>query len=161
MKQLAAAALGVSALLLAWTLWNASRIEGISDRAFTDSSGVATRAGATPHDSYTFARVLGAVDKDPFHPERRRPRQRFQLPSDVAAFAQPAAATAEVELIGTAVTPDGGFAMCATGSGPPRIVRVGERLGDWTLNRVTQGAAEFAKADGAIVVLRIAKAGTE
>jgi hypothetical protein len=159
MKRLAAATLGVAVLVLAWSAWNASRIEAVLDRGFTDSSGVATRARAGAHDSYDFARVLGAVAKDPFHPERRRPGQRFQLPNDVADV-RPAAATVQVELIGTAVTPGGGFAMCATSGGPPRIVRVGERLGDWTLNRVTQGAAEFAKPDGAIVVLRIAKAGS-
>ena len=159
MKRLAAATLGVAVLVLAGSAWNASRIEAVLDRGFTDSSGVATRARTGAHDSYDLARVLGAVNKDPFHPERRRPGQRFQLPSDVAANPSPARA-ATVQLIGTAVTPGGGFAMCATSDGPPRIVRVGERLGDWTLNRVTQGEAEFAKPDGAIVVLRIAKAGS-
>lgn len=159
MKRLATAALALALLMLAWSAWNALRIEGVPDRALTDSSGVATRAGDGPHDFYTFTQVLGAVAKDPFHPGRRRPGQRFQVPDDVAGV-RPAAATVQVELIGTAVTPGGGFAMCATSGGPPRIVRVGERLGDWTLNRVTQGAAEFAKPDGAIVVLRIAKAGS-
>ncbi|HXO84063.1 MAG TPA: hypothetical protein VN803_00910 [Gemmatimonadales bacterium] len=154
------AALALALLVLASSAWNAVRIERVLDRALTDSSGVATRVGADSHDSYNFTRVLAAVAKDPFHPQRRRPGQRFQLPSDVASSAPSAAATVQVELIGTAVTPGGGFAMCATSGGAPRIVRVGERLGDWTLNRVTQGAAEFAKPDGAIVVLRIAKAGS-
>lgn len=159
MKRLAAATLGAAVLVLAWSAWNASRIAAVPGRGFTDSSGVATRARTDAHDSYDLARVLGAVAKDPFHPERRRPGQRFRAPSDVAA-AQAQSPTPPVQLIGTAVTPGGGFAMCAMSGGPPRIVRVGERVGDWTLNRVTQGAAEFAKPDGAIVVLHIAKAGS-
>jgi hypothetical protein len=111
---------------------------------------------------YSLERVLAAVAKDPFHPERRRPGARFRLPGDRAfgVHRQPAASPAGVRVIGTAAAPDGaGFAMCALMGGTPRIVRVGERVGDWTLKRVTPGAAEFATAGGGTIVVRIAKGG--
>lgn len=142
--------------LLAWTSWRAIRV---------DAPTVATAdspAGGSPDTVqrrlFPVQRLIAAVDKDPFHPERRRPAQRFQLPS--AAPPVPRVADANVRVVGTAVSPDGGFAMCSWAGGAPRIVRVGDRLGDWTLSKVMPGAAEFTGAAGSTIVVRIAKAGT-
>ncbi|HEX6616909.1 MAG TPA: hypothetical protein VF046_11450 [Gemmatimonadales bacterium] len=64
-------------------------------------------------------------------------------------------------LIGTAVLPAGrGFAMCQMGEQPPRLVRLGERVGDLVLKRVHQGRATFESAEGRQVELRVPKAGT-
>lgn len=162
--QVSGVALALALGLVCWTLWRATH--------FT----IATPTGAPPGDptplsipapvsGYSLRRVLAAIGKDPFHPERRRPGQRFQLPADAAAAVargqESRTTEASLHLIGTAVASEGGgFAMCAWQGGSPRIVRVGERVGDWTLRKVTPGAAEFATPAGTTVVVHVPKAGT-
>lgn len=160
----ALAALSGSAALLGWTLWHALQPDEIAPPApvVTDAQ---LGEGAPAPARYALERVLGAVTKDPFHPERRRPGARFQLPADLAAAAarrpETQATEQSVRVIGTAVAPDGGgFAMCAWAGGSPRIVRVGEHVGAWVLKRVSPGVAEFTTTAGQAVVVRIPKAGS-
>jgi len=157
MRRLAVAAFVGAVTTLAWTTRNAVRIEDVpvSLPSLEPKSG---RDDESRRDAYPLPRVLAAIDKDPFRPDRHRPASRFRLPGGEA----PAMLAAEprVQVIGTAVAPDGGFAMCSWAGAAARIVRVGERIGDWTLSRVTPGAAEFTGAQGATIVVRIAKAGT-
>jgi hypothetical protein len=131
--------------------------------AADSSAGVAAVLVApVPVQGYGVDRVLTAVTKDPFHPDRRRPGTRFRLPGEAGAGTPHEARAVEVgvRLIGTAVTPDGpGFAMCAWEGGAPRIVRPGERVGDWTLTKVSPGAAEFATPAGTTVTVLVRKAG--
>lgn len=110
------------------------------------------------------ARLAAAVGKDPFHVERRRPAVRFRLPgeSQPSDSAPPApSAAGSFLLIGTAVLPQGrGFAMCQWGADPPRLVRVGERVGDLTLKQVARGRATFVDGGGRRMEVRVPKAGT-
>ena len=150
------------AAVLGGVLWRALQLDPID--APSRGTGEAEWVDdAAPSAAYPLERVLAAVAKDPFHPERRRPGARFQLPADLAAARrqETQGASASVRVIGTAVAPDGGgFAMCAWAGGSPRIVRVGEHAGEWVLKRVTQGAAEFTTPAGQSVVVRIPKAGS-
>ena len=159
--RIALAAFGAAALLLAWTLWQAVRVNAVvASPGPRDGGGTVPTSAAWP--TYSAERVLAAVDKDPFHPARRRPAVRFRLPHDMATARSRSAPTTSpgVRVIGTAVRADGGgFAMCSWAGGQPRIVRVGERVGEWTLSKVTPGAAEFRGSTGTTVVVRIAKAG--
>jgi len=150
--------------LLGWAFRHAVQPDDVAAPApvVTDARPADSAPPATP---YALKRLLGAVTKDPFHPERRRPGARFQPPADLAAAAahrQDAQATEQsLRVIGTAVAPDGGgFAMCAWAGGSPRIVRVGERVGAWVLRRVSPGAAEFTTSAGQAVVVRVPKAGS-
>jgi hypothetical protein len=160
--RVSAAACGVAALLLAWTLWRVTRVEPPPAIALPPvDPAAATRPPWVA--AYGLERVLTAVGKDPFHPARHRPGQRFHAPADQAVLAarhadQQTSANA-VRLIGTAAgTNGGGFAMCTWQGNTPRIVRVGEQLGGWTLKKVTPGTAEFATPRGTVLV-RVAKVG--
>lgn len=113
--------------------------------------------------------LVAALESGPFHPERRRPAGRFRLPGDVVpvaeapppAMAEPAAPPPQVQLIGTAVAPGGkSFAMVQLGSEPPKLVRIGEKVGDLTLRQVEQGRAVFVSAAGARVEVNANKAGS-
>jgi hypothetical protein len=149
-----------AASVLAWSAVQAWRIDDVPNRMLEGRAAGVTDA-ADSRDAYDLARLLVAVEKDPFQVDRRRPGQRFRAATDLANAPTPARdTTPSVELVGTAVSADGGFAVCAVSGAPPRIVRVGQRVGDWTLSRVTKGAAEFATPNGGSVVIRIAKAGT-
>jgi hypothetical protein len=120
--------------------------------------GIVQRAATAP------ALVVAAIESDPFHPDRRRPTIAFRFPgearSDVAAT--PASVPREaMRLIGTVVQSAGkGFAMCQLGNEPPRILRVGERVGELTLKQVEQGRAVFLASDGSRVEVQAPKAGS-
>ena len=63
-------------------------------------------------------------------------------------------------MIGTSAGAEGkGFVMCAWEGGAPRILRLGERVGEWTLTKVLPGAAEFTTASGPPVVVRVPRRG--
>ena len=158
--RLAALALSTALALLGWSLWRALRIDDVRPAVAASDVTAGSTLDVSQGEGYSTDRVLASVAKDPFHPGRRRPAVRFRLPSD-ARIATPVAAGAPgVRVVGTAASPGGGgFAMCAWAGGPPRIVRIGERVGDWTLSKVTPGAAEFRAPTGTTVVVRVAKAG--
>jgi hypothetical protein len=158
---------GLALSALGWTVWGAVRIaptlpDGAVPGSAAEAAPLPQRRAAYPVD-----RLVAAVAKDPFHPERRRPGRRFELPSDLAGRAaraarpRPVGGSVAVRLIGVAVDPaGGGSAICQSGGSAARLVRVGERVGDWTLKRVLPGAAEFATPAGGTVTLRVPKAGT-
>jgi hypothetical protein len=158
--RVAATAFVGSAALVVVTAWRAIRLDDV--RPLEAAAPVAADAAPaeTPGDGYSLTRILAALDKDPFHPARRRPAHRLQVPGGNDVVPIVAERGLMVQVIGTAVAADGsGFAMCAWGGAPPRIVRIGERVGDWTLRSVTPGAAEFTSPTGATTVVRIAKVG--
>lgn len=145
-------------LLLLVVTWRAVRLDSVqavrAPAAAPDSAPTTAERSA-----YSLARIMDAVNNDPFHPLRRRPAHRLQ-PAGGIVVAAVADHGLNVQVIGTAVGANGGgFAMCAWGGEPPRVVRIGERVGDWTLRSVTPGAAQFTSPTGASVVVRIAKAG--
>ena len=164
--RIAFAALGTAAALLAWSLWRALRMEDVRPVVAVSAGDTGSGPDLPVRETYSVERVLAAVGKDPFHPERRRPALRYHLTSDGGPGAGRIIAPQPVpgvRVVGTAVAAGGGgggFAMCAWAGGSPRIVRIGERVGDWTLSKVTPGAAEFTAPTGATVIVRIAKVGT-
>ena len=101
----------------------------------------------------TEARVASRpLPNDPFHPGRR-------LPDDLLAHVMPDTlvpiTVAEVKLLGTVVRPGASFALCQLPADAPRIVHVGERLGELTLILLEQGRAVFQTAKGARLELSL------
>lgn len=116
-----------------------------------------------PASDVPAARLVRAVEKAPFRAGRTAPTERFRLPGEASIVAkvpsdQP---SGPFQLIGTAVIAGGrGFAMCQQGGEPPRLVRIGERIGELKLEHVTQGRAIFADASGRRTELRVPKVGS-
>jgi hypothetical protein len=112
------------------------------------------------------AAALAAVEVDPFRPDRSRPAERFRLPGDVLAAAEPEAPepvrpAPAVRLIGTVMLPDGGaLAMAQLGEDSPRVVRVGEKIGEYVLRTVQRGGATFVSAAGERVELVVPRPGS-
>jgi hypothetical protein len=64
----------------------------------------------------------------------------------------------ELRLIGTAVLPGGsGFALSAWGNEQPRIIRLNEAVGPYTLQDVRPGEADFVDPAGERVTLIVPK----
>jgi hypothetical protein len=155
----AGAAFAAALALVLFTGWHAFRTVEVQPVPSAANGSSDSAGPQSPGQAYSLTRVLTALDKDPFHPQRRRPARRPQSGGENAVPNSPAQG-GSVLVIGTAVSADGrGFAMCAWGGAPPRIVRVGERVGDWTLRAVSKGAAEFTSPTGVTTVVRIVKPG--
>ena len=108
--------------------------------------------------------VLAAVEIDPFHPERRRPGSRFRLPGEPAerirAPAPRLSAPTSLVLTGTVIYPDGGgLAVLSQDRGATMTLRVGERLGELTLQKVERERAIFSGPGGRQVVIPVRRSG--
>jgi hypothetical protein len=142
----------------AWSFRRAVLTDPLPSAAVVGPWSAAATAGIRV--PVTATKLADAVGKDPFHPERRRPSQRFQLPGE-AAPAVSAASSELFKLIGTATMAEGkGFAMCQLGAEPPKLVRIGESIGDLTLKNVQPGRAVFVRSDGKRYEARVPKAGS-
>jgi hypothetical protein len=125
--------------------------------AGNDPRAVASFAHGSARNEAEVATVLRA---DPFHPERRAPTVRFRFPGEGLPTTN-VAPVAALRLIGVALIQDGrNFALVQAGADAPRLVRVGEQIGGYTLRRVERDRAVFAGPDGKVQEYRVAKAGT-
>ena len=155
----AATALAASIALLAVATVRGIRVEPLpadaGAGALREAIPEAGPVPGLPHEQYA-----AAVDRDPFHPERRRPATRFIVSAGVASAAadpQPAA-PAKVDrpplrLLGTTVLPDGrGLALLVRDGEPPRLLRLGESWDGMELRRVSRGSAMLVSADSTLVL---------
>jgi hypothetical protein len=102
-----------------------------------------------------------AVDLDPFHPERRRPQIRYELPGAAPVEKPVEAVLADpVELLGTVIVAGGrSFAMCQSSAGT-QVVHVGEKVGGYTLKSLEQGSAVFVSPEGKTMNVSVKKTGS-
>jgi hypothetical protein len=103
-----------------------------------------------------------AVDLDPFHPERRRPQIRYELPGSapVEKPTGPVPVADPVELLGTVIVTGGrSFAMCQSNAGT-QVVHVGEKVAGYTLKSVEQGSAVFVSPEGKSMNVSVKKTGS-
>ena len=150
------ALLGVAAaaLLAGWALRDALVLEPLPAAARATAPRPAAAAGrraALPRDYLSVA-----VESAPFHPLRQPPGERFRMPGEEIpipvedATAPPPAPAATLRLLGTMLLPEGGgMAMVQAGGAPPRLVRIGETVGEWTLQSVGRRTASFVDPSGA------------
>ena len=147
--RIAAIAALASGIFAGWSVRGALQIEELPTGADATALGdvqVATR-GRPPRVD-----IAAAVDADPFNPSRQRPSEVYMLPGELVV-ATPTPRNEQIRVLGTVVSTTGsGFAMCQLGSSPPTIVRIGEKIGAYTLKRVARGSATFAGPAGDVVI---------
>lgn len=151
-------AVGVASTLLVAALWRAltgetlPQVERPSDRGSVLHAGTSQRAspGETPH--------AVALAFDPFSLDRRV-RPTLERAAAVTQDTTAASAAGLVRLLGTVVRGTGGFAICQLSSDLPRIVHVGDRLGDLTLISIEQGRARFRTAQGSSLEISLSRPG--
>jgi hypothetical protein len=92
------------------------------------------------------ADVAAAVAKDLFTDDRQAPPRRYLMPGASEVEAQPAPRPA---VLGTALGgADGDFAICQVAGGPSRVVRVGGKVGEFTVVGIERGKVTFRGPDG-------------
>ena len=108
------------------------------------------------------ADIGSALEGDLFSPDRQPPEEPFRMPGETVADDGPRT-TARPSVLGTAVAPDGfSFATVAlAGMDHPRIVRRGDRLGEFTVQTIERGHVVFTTADGARVDIAATAATTQ
>lgn len=91
-----------------------------------------------------------ALVNDPFRRGRELPALAHAAPDTTL----PAGVVA-LRLLGTVVRPGASFALCQLSAEAPKIVHVGERLGDLKLIQLEQGRAVFQTSHGARLELSL------
>ncbi|HSJ23647.1 MAG TPA: hypothetical protein VK929_03110 [Longimicrobiales bacterium] len=151
----AGAAAAVAALVFGAALLRALAPTPVALGDAPPMMGDVATAGAV-HDVLDNDALEQALQSDPFSPARQRPHQRYRLPGDVDPPLPPPPPAPppvpEFRVSGTAVTPDGGFAVLGIGDGAARIVGVGEYLAGYQVARVTTDAVIMSNDDGEVRV---------
>lgn len=142
----AIAALALSLAAALWTLGHAIRIEPVPEAPAPEfsMSGALATTPVTPPIS-----VAAAVDADPFAPDRNAPEARYRAPSEESEETAAKVAPVEPVVLGTAAS-DGerGFATVQLGDGAATIVRVGDKIGDYTVKSIERGHVVFTTPSG-------------
>ncbi|MDB4917979.1 MAG: hypothetical protein JWM95_5623 [Gemmatimonadetes bacterium] len=156
--RLACAALVISGALVSWTLVRALRPgTGTSSRrtAFDASSAIGPIPARVPAE-------LGiAIVNDLFAVDRAEPASPYRLPGEESAAVVAKVAPVLPVVLGTASMGEGrGFATCQLGEGRPVIVRVGDKLGEYTVKSIERGLVAFTTSAGKSLEIPALKTGT-
>ena len=150
----------------AFVSWIALVVCGIvAGAAFARARRVAPLPQAAPATAFASLTALAPNDSDgrradrdlpndPFRPGRRLPNELRRLAAARPDTILPAASVA-IRLLGTVVRPTGSFAVCQLPPDIPRIVHLGERVGEMTLITLEQGRAVFQTPKGARLELSL------
>lgn len=165
-----AAAVAAALLLTALSARSALELDPLptprAERAELRLAPLARRVSPSPRE------IAAAVDRDPFRPERTRPPVRFRSAQERLADAAAGPGTAapglvqplrpEVpRLVGTMILPDGhAVALCELTGQSPRLLRRGERIGDFVLERVGRRRATFRSPQTGSIELHVPNAGS-
>ena len=143
--------LATSAIAAAWTVAATLRVDPLP-RPLVRSDG---RVAAAVEFERGAPDPAVELTRDPFRAGGRLPNELARaatapetaLPMSVAA----------VGLLGTVVRPGGGFALCQLPGDVPRIVHLGEKIGELTLIALEQGRAVLQAPRGARLELTLTK----
>ena len=93
--------------------------------------------------------VQAVVQRDVFAPDRTAPANAYLLPSEIDREAGPAVTPPEIVVLGIALADSGhSFATAKVGTSNPTIVRVGDKLGPYTVKRIESKRVTFASPNG-------------
>jgi hypothetical protein len=142
----AVALLTAATVLTLWTLVHAVRIAPVpesSEPQFAGGSALATAAPARTVD------VGAAVETDPFAADRSAPEHAYRAPGEEGDDGGPKAPSVEPVVLGTAVgDPTRSFATVQLGDSHATIMRVGGKIGGYTVKSIERGHVVFTTPSG-------------
>lgn len=140
------ALLVLSAVTVIWTLASAVRIAPVSESAAAEIAGGSTLAAARAVHAVD---VGAAVETDPFAPNRTAPERAYRAPGEGGDDDLPKAAAALPVVLGTAVSdPAYSFATVQLGDSHASIMRVGGKIGEYTIKTIARGHVVFTTPSG-------------
>jgi hypothetical protein len=145
--QLALGALAVSVLAVGWSFASALRIEPTGDATpptFNTAAALMTGANTSSIE------IAEIVDQNLFAPDRSAPLRRYSLSGYEDEFApEDAVEVPKPVVLGTAVGSGArSFAMCSLNGASTVIVRVGDKVGDYTVRSIERGVVVFSTTSG-------------
>lgn len=160
-NRIALAGAALSAALCGTAVADARRLDPLPARAEPEAMEPMPRITRAPGDEGG-VRVLAAVARDPFRPDRRRPPGRYLLPGEAMpavapAYSAPAysepARSYPYRALGTVIMPDGtGLAAVAGQGGQGRVLRVGQSIDEFRVTRVAPGVVTLQGPDTTLVL---------
>ena len=141
---LGALALGVGAMM--WALVTAFRAETIPDPPSTVVGSIESIRGRVARPK---SDIEAAVDNDVFSVERSAPNAPYRMPGEPDPNAKAAPQPDKPIVLGTAVATDGRhFATLQMRDGRPTLVRVGDKIGEWTVRSIDRGKVVIVSTGG-------------
>ncbi len=93
--------------------------------------------------------VKKVVERDVFAPDRTAPTNAYLLPSEIDRDVGAATAPPPIVVLGIALADSGhSFATAKVGTNNPTIVRVGDKIGPYTVKAIERKRVTFASANG-------------
>jgi type IV pilus biogenesis protein PilP len=97
---------------------------------------------------------------DIFQPTRNPLQYRYRMPGESEPSNVVAPEPAKPVVLGTVIATDGDhFATCQLPNGRPTVVRVGDRLGDYTVMSIERTKVVFKNAAGALIEIAATRPG--
>lgn len=149
----ASGALMVASMVLLWALVGAFRAVPIPAPPASRNPGLDAIARPVIRPP---ANVQSAVENDLFNADRTAPGTPYRMPGEAAEDTRPRVDPPKPIVLGTVVASDGrNFATLQLGSEPPRLVRVGDRIGEWIVKAITRGKVVLESAEGSRAELAV------
>ena len=156
--RMALVVLGASVLVFFWTLVRALRAQPVANAAPTTLVGL-DAVKRPPNRPISDIQV--AVDNDLFSPDRSPPDTPYRMPGE-ASDDKPRVEPQKPIVLGTAVASDGhSFATLQLGMESPRLVRVGDRIGEWTVRSIARGKVVLEGSEGSRAELGVLTPGRQ
>jgi len=156
--QSAVVALGLAVLTAGWTTVHAFHAEPISDPPSTTIASLETirRTPSRPKSD-----VEATVDNNVFSIDRTAPAAPYRMPGEPDPSARPVVQPEKPLVLGTAVATDGRhFATVQMRDGSPMIVRIGDKVGEWTVRSIERGKIVLVSTNGFRAEVTVSKPGT-
>ena len=140
----ALALLALSAALFAWSVADAVRAPRPVESPAPEFAGSLVTAPPSPASG---GEIAAAVDADLFAPDRSAPAREYRVPGDETGEVLPAAAPVLPVVLGTAMSDSAhSFATVQLGDERSVIMRIGDRIGEYTVRRIARGKVTFTNA---------------
>ena len=154
----AIATLVVTFVLLVVSLVRAIRITPVEAATNTATSELA-RITTTPPAPDIDLDAVGA--NGIFQPDRNPMPYRYRMPGEPAPNDAGAPAPILPVVLGTVLSTDGAhFATCQMPGGRPTVVRVGDKLGEYTVIAIDRDKVAFKNAAGKTIEITVTRPGT-
>lgn len=154
----AVAVLAISIVLLLVSVVRAIRVTPV-EASQNPVTAALVRSTATAPIPEVDLEAVGA--NGIFQPDRNALPYRYRMPGEAAPDEAPVGPEpARPVVLGTVMSTDGShFATCQMPGGRPTVVRVGDRLGDYTVTAIERGRVTFKNAAGGLLEITATRPG--
>ena len=155
--RVALAIFGASVVVFLWTMARALRAEALPTAVPTTLVGLEAikRVPNRP-----VADIQVGVDNDLFSPDRTAPETPYRMPGENNPNDKARVEPMKPVVLGTAVASDGhNFATLQFGSDSPKLVRVGDKIGEWTVRSIARNKVVLEGPEGSRAELGVLNPG--